>query len=170
MKHFCLLGLLWMTVSVSGQRSAYVTQPAFEKKLNSLLNHSIREIDCAELFHLSDQYYLLDTRAYEEYEISHIRKSRWVGYDEFELRLVKDVPKNAHIVCYCSVGYRSEKIAEKLVAAGFQNVYNLYGGLFEWVNRAYPVVDSSGAETKKIHAYNRKWGKWMVNSGINKVY
>ena len=66
------------------------------------------------------------------------------------------------------MGYRSEKIAEKLTASGFTNVVNLYGGIFEWINQDKPVVDQSGSETELVHAYSKKWGIWL-NEGV-KVY
>jgi 3-mercaptopyruvate sulfurtransferase SseA len=59
-------------------------------------------------------------------------------------------------------------VAEKLTAANYKRVANLYGGIFEWVNQGYPVVDNSGKETGRIHAYNRTWGVWL-NRG-RKVY
>ena len=48
------------------------------------------------------------------------------------------------------------------------DVSNLYGGIFEWVNQENPVIDTTGNETKNIHAYNKTWGVWL-NKG-NKVY
>jgi rhodanese-related sulfurtransferase len=48
------------------------------------------------------------------------------------------------------VGYRSEKVTEKLQKAGFTQVSNLYGGIFEWVNQGYPIVNQSGATSDVI--------------------
>ena len=62
---------------------------------------------------------------------------------------------------YCSVGYRSEKISEKLTDLGFQNVSNLYGGMFGWVNAEQPIVSGQGKPTDEIHPYDKKWGKWL---------
>ena len=69
---------------------------------------------------------------------------------------------------YCSVGYRSEKISEKLIAAGFTDVSNLYGGIFEWVNIGRPVYKASNQKTNRVHTYNKEWSKWL-RTGI-KVY
>jgi 3-mercaptopyruvate sulfurtransferase SseA len=66
------------------------------------------------------------------------------------------------------VGIRSETISEKLKKAGYTDVHNLYGGIFEWKNKDYPVVDSEGKETENVHAYSKVWGKWL-NKGV-KVY
>lgn len=156
--------------SICAQTTPVVNNPHYGKKLKTLLNHRVPELDCNDLYKNIEQYYILDTREYNEYEVSHLKNSRWVGFESFNIHLVKDIPKTARIVCYCSVGYRSEKICEQLIKAGFQNVYNLYGSIFEWVNRGYPVVDVSGSKTNNIHVYNRKWGKWMINENFFKVY
>ncbi|MBC7921640.1 MAG: rhodanese-like domain-containing protein [Ferruginibacter sp.] len=111
---------------------------------------------------------LLDSRARREYDVSHLRGARLVGYDDFDVRRVRDLPKNAPIVVYCSVGYRSEKVGEKLVAAGYTNVRNLYGGIFAWVNEGHPVYEGNQRPTRRVHAYSRLWGKWL-NKG-EKVY
>ena len=65
------------------------------------------------------------------------------------------------MVVYCTVGYRSERIGEKLQKMGFQDVHNLYGGITEWVNQGHKVVDPEGNETPKVHTYSKDWGKWL---------
>jgi rhodanese-related sulfurtransferase len=77
---------------------------------------------------------LLDTREREEFNVSHLPRARWVGYDDFDLKRVANIPKTDTIIVYCSIGYRSERIGEKLKKAGYTNVYNLYGGIFQWKN------------------------------------
>jgi 3-mercaptopyruvate sulfurtransferase SseA len=52
--------------------------------------------------------------------------------------------------------------------AGFENVYNLYGGIFQWINEGYELVNQDGKPTNKIHAYSKTWGIWL-NKG-EKVY
>lgn len=109
----------------------------------------------------------LDAREREEFNVSRLPGARFVGYDDFEIERLSDVPKDTPIVVYCSVGYRSEKVGEKLLDAGYTNVQNLYGGIFHWVNQGNRVVNDSG-DTEKVHAYNQRWGKWL-NRG-EKVY
>lgn len=114
---------------------------------------------------------LLDARDKEEYKISHLETAIRVGYTDFLLKetlakLPKD--KTKKIVVYCSLGIRSETIAHKLVKEGYTNVYNLYGGIFEWKNANFNVVDSVGKQTEKIHTYSKHWGKWLKKG--KKVY
>ena len=111
---------------------------------------------------------LLDAREPAEFGVSHIANAISIGYDQFNVGTVKNLDKNSKIVVYCSVGYRSEKIAEKLKKEGFAHVSNLYGGIFEWVNQGNPVIDSNGQFTKRVHGYSKSWGIWL-NKG-EKVY
>ena len=55
---------------------------------------------------------ILDAREQNEFNVSHIKNAKYVGYDRFKIKDLKGLDKQATIVIYCSVGYRSEKIAE----------------------------------------------------------
>ncbi len=113
---------------------------------------------------------LLDTRKREEYQVSHLENAFWVGHKSFEINEVQEKypKKDTPIVVYCSIGVRSETIGEKLLKAGYTNVKNLYGGIFEWKNEENPVFDSSGNATDKIHAFSKHWGKLLTNG--DKIY
>ena len=52
--------------------------------------------------------------------------------------------------------------------AGYTNVFNLYGGIFEWKNNDFQVVDTLGKSTEKVHAFNKSWEKWLKK--VEKVY
>nr|WP_228713660.1 rhodanese-like domain-containing protein [Arundinibacter roseus] len=135
--------------------------------LKTLYKDDVPLISCADA-HKTRAALFLDTRAKEEFNVSHIPNARWVGYEDFTLDRVKDMDKNMPVIVYCSVGVRSEKVGRQLMQAGFTNVQNLYGSLFEWVNQDYPIVDSTGKPTKKVHAYSRSWGVWLQKG--DKVY
>ncbi|TAI48025.1 rhodanese-like domain-containing protein [Flagellimonas allohymeniacidonis] len=114
--------------------------------------------------------FLLDTREKEEFATSHLKDAQWVGYEDFDLSRVKSIVpnKNTPIVVYCSVGVRSEDIGEQLKEAGYSNVKNLYGGIFQWKNEGHPVYNSLQKETQKVHAYSKFWGKLLTNA--EKIY
>lgn len=156
-------GLLLVAAAGCGQ----VQSGAYRALLRTLLSHSVPEIGVSQAAAEASQYLFLDAREAREYEVSHIAQARWVGYETFDLARLKDVDKNTPIIVYCSVGYRSEKIAEQLIAAGFTKVWNLYGGIFEWVNAGNPVYNAVGL-TEAVHAYDRTWGVWLRRG--KKVY
>lgn len=101
---------------------------------------------------------LLDVRTKAEFEVSQIPGAHRVepGTDPAEIKLPKDQP----IVTYCSVGYRSGALAEKMREAGFTNVQNLSGSIFQWANEGRPLVHD-GQPSHKVHPYNSTWGKLL---------
>lgn len=156
MKHFLYIVIIFNFAFAKGQTA-----------LDSLLlkenKQSVPYITVEELSKKKN-FILLDSREKVEFETSHIEHARFVGYDKFKLKKIKNLlpnDKNEPIVVYCSLGIRSEDIAEKLQKAGYTNVYNLYGGIFEWKNKDYPVIDSEGNETENIHAFDENWSRWL---------
>lgn len=103
----------------------------------------------------------LDTRAAEEYNVSHIPNAIEFGYDEPNWSVLDTVDKVKRIIVYCSIGVRSQEIAEKLKDKGFSDVKNLYGGIFLWADQSREMVDKNNNETSKVHGYNRFWGRWV---------
>ena len=107
---------------------------------------------------------LLDSREPKEYKVSHIKNAICVGYDNFNLKeTLNKLPENKEtkIVVYCSLGIRSEDVAEQLKKDGYTNVYNLYGGIFEWKNQDKIVVNPKNNPTEKVHTFNKDWSKWL---------
>lgn len=63
-----------------------------------------------------------------------------IPYDEIEQNL-SQLPsgKNAKIVLYCRSGHMSQIAAEKLVALGYTNVWNLKGGMIDWEKEGFDL-------------------------------
>lgn len=138
---------------------------SFDEMVNAQLKKTVPTITTDELKMKTgqkNQINLLDTRELDEYNVSHIPGARWVGYNHFNLFALNDLKRTDTVIVYCSIGVRSERIGEKLKKAGYKNVYNLFGGIFRWVNSGYAVVDHRNQSTQKIHPYSEKWGKWLT--------
>ncbi len=103
---------------------------------------------------------LLDVRTEAEYAVSHLRGAQRVDPDHPDLAALADLPRDAPIVAYCSVGYRSSALVEKLQRQGFTNVANLKGSLFRWANEGRPVV-RDGRDVGVVHPYNATWGRLL---------
>jgi rhodanese-related sulfurtransferase len=146
--------------------SAQNTIPEVLKKLNK---GTVQYIKVAEIKTRNNTVFL-DARESKEFNVSHIENAIAIGFDQFDAKKVttriKD--KNATLVVYCSIGVRSEIIGEKLLKLGYKNVYNLYGGIFEWKNCGEKVVDNRKLETNEVHTYNKEWSIYL-KEGI-KVY
>jgi rhodanese-related sulfurtransferase len=141
------------------QAPIHVSDKAYDLLLSTLLSHSVPEVSVDRI--ASGHFRVLDARAYREFEVSHIEGAIWVGYDDFDMGRVAGIDPQAPVAVYCSVGYRSERIAEQLRQKGFTHVVNVYGGLFEWVNTRHPVVTGDGTETEAVHAYTKSWSIWL---------
>ncbi len=160
-----VLAIVLMLCFLSTQ--AQVQSASFNLMLKTLLSHNVPEVTVADVVKM-DSVLFLDAREIAEFNVSHLEGAISVGYDRFNENVVATLNKNKKIVVYCSVGYRSEKITEKLKKSGFTDVSNLVGGIFEWINQDNIVVDNSGNATKNVHAYNRTWGVWLTKG--NKHY
>lgn len=150
---------------------AALGQSDFDKKLKSLYKNTVPLIHTAELVNKiseENKVILLDTRSLEEFQVSHLPNALFLDYDKFNSKSVIPIDKNATIIVYCSVGYRSERIGEKLLMMGYKNVTNLYGGIFDWVNTGETVVNKSEVVTDSVHTYNKDWSRWLTR-GV-KVY
>ena len=168
-----LMCALFFNLSCFGQKPNTVNMiqdTKFDKKLKSLLRFDVPIISVKSLSAELKNVVLLDAREPQEYNIAHIAGAKNIGYDNYNLKILESVPKNSKIVVYCSIGYRSEKIASKIMKLGYKDVSNLYGSIFEWVNQGYPVYDTNEKLTNQIHTYNKSWSKWVENNACNKVW
>lgn len=159
---FLLLFCLGACVNHSG---------TFEEMLASMYYNTVPLVkaDSMQMFLVENsEFIILDTRPEREYEVAHLPNAKRVGYKDFDLKKVSHLDKDQKILVYCSVGYRSERVGEQLQEEGFTQVYNLYGGIFDWKNKGYIVHNANQLPTDTVHAYSQKWGKWLKN-GV-KVY
>ena len=48
--------------------------------------------------------------------------------------------RSSHLVVHCRSGGRSAKAVELLRASGFENAWNLQGGILAWIDRIDPSL------------------------------
>jgi rhodanese-related sulfurtransferase len=94
---------------------------------------------------------LVDVRSPEEQQISMLPGA--VTREEFLRNL--DQYRNHVIIGYCTISYRSGKLAQDLSTQGI-TMHNLQGGLLAWLHEGGRVY-SQGVETDKVHVYGKKW-------------
>lgn len=100
---------------------------------------------------------LIDARTKPEYQVSHLRDAILIDPSRPSLRPLKTLAKNDPIVVYCSVGYRSARLAHWLGGQGYTNVRNLAGSIFQWANEGRPVFRDN-RPTTEVHPYDQRWG------------
>ena len=101
----------------------------------------MKEITVSELKKLKDSkadFQLIDVREEHELEICEI------GGEHISMGEVMDninkISKDKQVVIHCRSGARSGAICQALEAAGFNNVYNLKGGIIAWSTEIDPSV------------------------------
>ena len=103
---------------------------------------------------------ILDVRAPEEYQVSHLLNAHSTPDLDRALELLNTAPVDTPIVAYCSVGYRSSELVEQLQQAGYTRVFNLEGSIFTWANEGYPVYRDT-VEVEGVHPYGEPWTRLL---------
>ncbi|NJR64882.1 MAG: rhodanese-like domain-containing protein [Leptolyngbyaceae cyanobacterium CRU_2_3] len=142
----------------------WLGQSLFFNLLKRLIHYQFPDVRSLSTVDLSQwletpaqpQPILLDARSQAEFAVSHLKTAWWIDPKMPDWKALAEF-KGAAIVVYCSVGYRSARLAQQLQQAGFSNVLNLEGSLFQWANEGRPLV-CEGHTTQVVHPYNTCWG------------
>ncbi|WP_396174014.1 rhodanese-like domain-containing protein [Flavobacterium sp.] len=114
----------------------------------------------AEKLKATDKAQLLDVRTPEEFSSGHIENAtnvNWNG-DDFVAK-AENYDKSKPVFVYCKVGGRSAQAADKLAELGFNEVYNLEGGIMKW-NASVNVKPSE----KIIGICDQEYGELIKSS------
>lgn len=85
--------------------------------------------------------YLLDVRTPEEFRERRLEGARLIPVDQLSRR-IREIPGDRPVLVYCAVGSRSSQAANYLARQGFE-IYNLFGGIYAWQLRGYPVLQGA---------------------------
>jgi UPF0176 protein len=118
------------------------------------LNINGRHVDANEFNQLLDdkKTITIDMRNHYESEIGHFKGAELPDVDSFResLPLIKkkyeNFKKNKNILMYCTGGIRCEKASAYLIANGYENVFQLSGGIIEYTRE----VNENNIENKFI--------------------
>jgi rhodanese-related sulfurtransferase len=87
-----------------------------------------------------EKFILIDCREQAEWDSGHIEGATLLPLSQFQARysdILKD--KQAEIVLQCRSGGRSMQAASFLVSQGYTSIYNLHGGLMNWMSLQLPI-------------------------------
>ena len=88
------------------------------------------------------KFVIVDVRNPEEFDTGHLQDAVNVCYlcPDFG-ESIGALDKSATYLVYCGTEHRSPLAAAAMTDAGFTSVYNLTGGLGNWRDRGYAVVE-----------------------------
>jgi len=108
------------------------------EEIPSVENISVEEV--YEIMTGGEDYIILDVRTLEEFGQGHMEGAVHIPVNELEGRL-GELSKDKPIIVYCKSGGRSSTAANLLAENGFTQVYDMGGGILEWVDKGYPIED-----------------------------
>lgn len=91
-----------------------------------------------------ENHILIDCREQGEWDEGHIASAIFIPLSEFTNKwneFLTDADKEKTIVLQCRSGRRSLSACQILLSEGFENLYNLEGGIMAWEQQGYEVVD-----------------------------
>lgn len=125
-----LLGMMLLTAC--GQTTKETETTVETQTTQEAVYVNITAEQAKEIMDTQKGYIILDTRAQEEYDESHIPGAIVIPHDEI-LEKAESVltDKDQMILVYCRSGRRSKIAAEALVELGYTNIKE-FGGIIDW--------------------------------------
>lgn len=95
---------------------------------------NLTQEDWVSQFEADDKALMLDVRSEDECDQGIIEGSINIDFHKGQefIDAVAALDKNKNYYIYCRSGARSGKTCEIMNELGFENVYNLVGGIIEW--------------------------------------
>ncbi len=93
---------------------------------------------------------VLDVRTAKEFSQGHIQNATNISWNDptFDGK-INNIPKNAPIFIYCLSGSRSMSAANFMRGNGYDQIYELMGGIMKWSSANLPLTTEEG-ETKSV--------------------
>lgn len=93
--------------------------------------------DLSEILKKAPSTFLVDTREEEEVRDVNLSPTKVIPLGEFEDRF-QEIPKDVPVYLYCRSGRRSRIALEFLKSKGYDNGFNVEGGILAWQNEIDP--------------------------------
>lgn len=102
---------------------------------------TVMDIEAPELQQLASQVQIIDVRQPDEYtgELGHIESAELIVLDTLPENLSR-LSRSQPIVFVCRSGGRSARAADFAFQNGFQNAYNMEGGMIRWNQLGLPIT------------------------------
>ena len=100
----------------------------------------ITPVELNEVLQSNEGMQLVDVRTKEEYQTSHLKNAtNFDFYSESFADSLKTLDASKPIYIYCRSGGRSGNSVEQLKKLGFKEIYDLEGGILNWIDQGMEV-------------------------------
>ncbi len=113
------------------------------KKLPKSSNNfgKISVISAIDFFEKSKNQTIIDIRTPQEFVSGHLENAININYyDSTFLEQISKYDKSKPIFIYCRSGNRSNSASKKLSNIGFKQIYDLQGGITNWINTNHKII------------------------------
>ncbi len=157
MKSRCLILALVLCTGCSDTLTWQAVETMITARFPDVREISTDSLQAAMLRDSLHASVILDVRTEDEYRVSHVPGAIRIDPDHPDFTPYLELDADTPFYTYCSVGYRSAKIADELQEKGFRNVSNVMGALFRWANESRPLVRAD-TSVFEVHPYDSMWG------------
>ena len=132
MRQILLFALLAASLALlSGCALSKTKEDTAKESSSKSAYHKISTEEAYEMI-ASQEVVVVDVRTQEEYDGGHIENAVLLPNESIGSEMPEALPdKEATLLVYCRSGRRSKDAAEKLLALGYQSVYD-FGGVIDW--------------------------------------
>ena len=117
--------------------TALIIKMELESRLSGIAQ--VRPIEAVRL--MDEDTVVLDVREAQEHSSGHIKNSVHIPMSALKSRMAElEKYKNRKILAYCRSGSRSNYACKLLKKSGFENVFNLSGGVMGWSSANMPLT------------------------------
>ncbi len=86
------------------------------------------------------EFVLWDVRTPVEFQSSHLEGAENVDYQHNFKAEIQTMDKEKKYLLYCKSGIRSANAMQVMRHFGFNEVYNMLGGITYWIDEGLPVI------------------------------
>jgi len=132
LKYTCLLFLTITVISCNN------------KKLSKTVTKfgEINVISPASFKEKSKDQTIIDIRTPREFTVGHIEGAKNINFfDKSFLEQISKFDKNKPIFLYCRSGNRTASASKKIANQGFKEVYDLQGGVMNWLKNNQQIIE-----------------------------
>ena len=104
-------------------------------------NTELISVDQMHKLLMQDSVQLIDVRTAEEFYKGHIKNAQNIDFlsPDFDLKMAV-LDNSKPLILYCRSGRRSAKSVLKLVDKGYEIIYDLQGGIIQWISDGNQIV------------------------------